>query len=207
MMFGDVRKYLLGYYRQIQEHNEIIQKQYNMDEFKFYIKGVNNPLAMASEITDNYISRITSGKSSITPALLRQRLKNVYRDILFIPTMSVFEYSFIKSLLLCTDLNASKKIRKTGSRNVKFSKLLKWVNEDELINDNYIWVFSSYLRNDIVHYDAICRHTMDCPQIDFPISMVEGKMSEGVLRSFISLAKALEDSFFNFITKLPVTRT
>jgi len=113
----------------------------------------------------------------------------------FIPVLT------IKSVLLFPNLDVTKKVIRKGERKVHLSDLIGWM-PCEMIRDKYLWKFCIQLRNDIVHFDAIGRKPMDSPDIEHPIVMEVGKEAVGNLRSILSLSQAIENEYFQFITKL-----
>lgn len=203
-----VRTYLRKFYEELQSHiDKVANKEAHRGQLSQAFKVLNNRVAIVGEITDDYMKRLARTTSPLTQNEVRERLKYVYRDILFVGTMSTVEYYFIRWLPLWPILpDAAKKVMSTGAgweRKVYLSKMIKWANKKNLIDDFYLWDFCVKLRNDIVHFDAIGRQTMKSPNIGHPVTMRQGVQASGVLRSFISLSRAIENSLFKFAMNLP----
>lgn len=128
----------------------------------------------------------------------------VLRDMLFIRSLSLFEYELLQ--IFSTDQRAPKTLKhmkkERNLREVKLWKLVHWINDDNLLDDLYLWQFALKARNDIVHYDAYARETMISPKIEHEIKMKQGEQIEGNLRSIISLTKAIESSLYEIIVRL-----
>ena len=195
-----VRDYLRGFYKDLQQHlSDAEKKQGPTAELAQAFRVISNRVLIVGEISDRYLD------GHLTEDDAQLRLKYVYRDLLFTGTMSTIEYHLVKGLLLCPDLEAAQKIRHRGKRRVHLSNLVEWLGD--MLDDSYLWDFCIKLRNDIVHDDAIGRQSMESPDIEFPVTMKEGEQAEGVLRSFVSLSRAIERSFFQLVMKLPEART
>jgi hypothetical protein len=136
----------------------------------------------------------------VTPKQIwAQALKTVYRDFLFVATMSTIEYYFSQLLLQCPNYETTQKIQKKGIRSVTMRDLINWASKERILGDYELWDFTVSARNDVVHHDAIAKHTKKSPIRDFPIEMTEGQQLSGKLRSLLSLTKHVEESFFNMV--------
>ena len=196
-----VRDYLKEFYDELQTHvSEVATKEAHEGELSQAFKVISNRVVIAREISDDYMKRLSSPVSPLSEDQVTQRLKYVYRDLLFVGTMSTIEYYFIQSLLLYPELDATKKIKRRGERKVHLSNLIVWAKD--MLDDFYLWDFCIKLRNDIVHFDAIARQSMESPDISYPVIMRQGKQASGLLRSFISLSWVIENGFFKFIMNL-----
>lgn len=200
-----VRSYLKEFYDELQEHSAYVGKMVDNEPIRDILlslyKNINNRLVMVMEITDDYMMRLTSPRFTLSEVLMKQRLKNIYRDLLFTGTISAIEYNFIRLTNMCPQLDPQGKVMsKGGERKIHLSDIIEW-NKDKL-DDFHLWDFAIKLRNDVVHFDARGRQSMDSPKIDYPIIMKEGEEAEGKLRSFISLTRAIENSFFKIIPSL-----
>ena len=157
-----------------------------------------NFISIMGEVFDMY----TKGQLGLQGTPLGQseitfRLKYIIRDLLFIPMMSTFEYYTIKLARTSPGSPAHSWIEDRGERSVHLSQLVPLIAQLE--RDKELWNFAIALRNDLVHFAGYARQTLPSPVSDFPIHMVEGQESEGVLRSYLSLLCALEESFFKFV--------
>ncbi len=93
----DVRQYLLKFYQEPQAHiKKVTQKEATKGELSQAFRVLSNRVAICGEITDDYMGRLARPASPLSQNEVRQRLKYVYRDILFVGTMSTIEYYFIK---------------------------------------------------------------------------------------------------------------
>jgi hypothetical protein len=200
----DAEDYLRDFYKQVNEHLAIIQeKEKERGSLSQAFAVIGNRIAICGDITHYHIERIAGKKSKFNKEDLGKRLLYVYRDVIFAGMMSTIEYYFIKTVLMYPDLDAAKRILMKGpgcERRVNFSDLIGWVKD--MLDDYYLWDFAVKLRNDIVHYDAIARHTVKSPNIEFPINMKQGQMSVGKLRSILSLSKGIDNSYFKFVLGL-----
>ena len=202
-----VRAYLREFYDDVQDHvDKAAKKEVRPGELSQAFKIINNRIVIVGEITDNYKKRLIRPMSPLTQNEVRERLKYVYRDILFVGTMSTIEYYFIRWLPFWPALpDATKKVMSKGAgweREIHLSDMIGWAKEKHMIDDFYLWDFCVKLRNDIVHFDAIGRQTMKSPNISYPVMMKQGKQAGGVLRSFISLSRAIENSLLKFVMNL-----
>jgi len=205
VILKDVKEYFKEYADELQEHSTFVSRIDNNEPVQDILlalyKNTSNRIVMVREVTDDYIKRLINPRFTLTEVLMKQRLKNIYRDLLFIGTMSAMEYNIIRLTIICPKLDQQGKVTsKGGERNIHFSDIIKW-NRDKL-DDFHLWDFAIKLRNDIVHFDARGRQSMDSPRISFPIIMKEGEEAQGNLRSFISLTRAIENSFFKIIPSL-----
>ena len=165
-------------------------------------KGINNRIVYVLEITDDYKMRVANPTFTLTEEGMRQRLKNIYRDLLFVGTISAIEYHFIRLTGMCTQLVPhGEVVSKERQRQIHLSQIIKW-NKGRFKDDFYLWDFAIKLRNDIVHFDARGRQSMGAPKIAHPVIMTEGEEAQGNLRSFTSLTRALENSFFKIIPSI-----
>jgi len=112
-----VRKYLCEFYQELQEHiKKVAQKEARKGELSQAFRVLSNRVAICGEITEDYMGRLARPTSPLLQDEVRQRLKYVYRDVLFVGIMSTVEYYFIRSLLLYPQLEPAKKIINKGSR-------------------------------------------------------------------------------------------
>ena len=128
--------------------------------------------------------------------------KKLYRDFLFVATMSAIEYYFCQILLQYPNYQTTSKIRKKGVRKVNILTLVKWAYEEKILLDHVLWDFIISARNDIVHHNAIARDTKPSPITDFPIDMLQGQQLSAKIRGLLSLTKHIEESFFNLVVGL-----
>lgn len=203
-----VRAYLKEFYDQVQEHiDKVAAKEVHAGELSQAFRVLNNRIAIVGEITDDYMKRLVRATSPLKQDEVRERLKYVYRDILFVGTMSTVEYYFIRWLPLWGELpDAAKEVMSKGAgweRTIYLSQMIRWANEKAILDDFYLWDFSVKLRNDVVHFDAIGRQAMKSPNIQHRIMMKKGRQASGRLRSFISLTRSIENSLFKFAMNLP----
>lgn len=121
-----VRTYLAEFRNQIQEHlDKVTSKENTKRSLSQAFVVISNRIVIVSEMTDDYINRSISPAYSLNEEQMKQQLKYIYRDILFIGIMSTIEYNFIKSLLLYPELEVTQKLKSKGERNVHFSVLIK----------------------------------------------------------------------------------
>ena len=196
-----LQSYLREFHNQTENHVEILSsRQSGSADVSHAFVVLGNRIAIAGEITDNYIARFASSADQLSQDEISSRLKYVYRDLLFVGNMSSIEYHLVKYLQLYPNLKAAQEIVKRGERRVLMSQLLSWI--DDLLDDAYLWDFAVKFRNDVVHFDARARQTMPSPNIEFPITMAEGEEATGVLRALLSLSKSIELSFYSLISGL-----
>ena len=160
---------------------------------------ISNKVNIVIPITHCIQERLQHFKIN-TPAtpkdIWAQVLKTVYRDFLFVATMSTIEYYFPRILLQYPKYQSSRVDKKT------MHDLIDWASREGILADEYLWRFANYARNDIVHRNAFAKSAMKSPILDFPIEMVEGQQLSGKLRSLLSLTKHVETSFFNAVFSL-----
>ena len=194
--------YLKDFESQVHNHkNEIASQRPGGADFTQAFTVIGNRVTMVGEITEEYERRVARPVSPITQDEARLRFKYLYRDLLFVGTMSGVEYYFIKYLLLYPEFDVTKKIVNRGERRVQFSNLIVWAKD--MLDDFYLWDFAVKFRNDVVHFDSIARQSMESPDIEFSIAMTQGQEASGRLRSILALTKSIEHSFFTFIKGLP----
>jgi len=170
--------------------------------FREIYNKINITLAITDCLT-GYPFRSESTETNTTKAKkIVEAEKKVYRDFLFVATMSTIEYHFSQILLQYPNYGTTKEIQKKGVRKVKFGELIEWASNEKILLDYDLWDFVISARNDIVHHNAIARNTKPCPIHDFPIDMNQGDELSGKLRSLLSLTRHIEESFFNIVLGL-----
>lgn len=196
-----LQSYLRDFHNQTESHGELLRsRQSGSADFSHAFRVLANRIVIAGEITDDYMGRLTRPVDPLTQDEVRQRLKYVYRDLLFIGNMASIEYYLIKYLQLYPELTAAQEISRRGERRVQMSELLSWIHD--LLDDTYLWDFAVKFRNDVVHFDARARQYMESPSIEFPITMTEGEEATGVLRAILSLSSSIEKSFYSLVSGL-----
>ena len=130
----------------------------------------------------------------------QQTSKYALRDMLFIPSMSRMEYTFIRVCKTLPDIPPAVWMN-TKEKNERTIYLKDLVREaGAAIDDHYLWEFAINFRNDVVHFNAIGRQSMVLPkQIEFPLNMSIGVEAAGQLLSIPGMLKSLEASFFDCI--------
>ena len=198
-----LKSYILEFYHRTESHKDsLMSRQSDEPDLSHAFLVLANRVAIAGEITDDYTARLTKIVDPLSQDEVSSRLKYVYRDLLFVGNMSSIEYYLVKYLQLYPALKAAQEILKRGERRVLMSQLLSWMSIDDLLDDTYLWDFAVKFRNDVVHFDARARQTMESPNIEFPITMTEGEEATGVLRSLLSLSGSIERSFYSLISGL-----
>lgn len=193
--YSVVETHLTAFQDQVEEHIQMVSDRAGL---KLWIQPfiiINNRIVLLREICAKYGWR-RPGERALTEKELGTRFKYIIRDLLFIGMMATLEYHTIKILAGLSDHPASEYIKKKDERKVHLSQLIKWIGDESL------WRFAIALRNDIVHFDAYARQTMESPDIEFPITMTQGEQASGVLRSSLSLSRELERSFYGFVIDL-----
>jgi len=179
------------------------EEKYTNKKLAKPFEDISNKINIAIPLTTQVLkTQFTSSETTNLISIRKQILKTIYRDFLFIATMSSIEYHFAKILLQFPKYNTAKEIRKNGVRKVALKELVDWSYDERLLSNFDLWDFARCARNDIVHQNAIARHTKPSPITDFPIDMNQGQGLSGNLRSLLSLTKAVEDSFFQMVLKL-----
>lgn len=204
-----VREYLKEFNDVLDEHTTVVKKIENNEPVRKILldlyRAITNRTVLVRQITDDYMKHYLKPLNP-DEAMLIQCLKVIYRDVLYIGTVSSIEFNFIRLTRISSQLDPHKKVNsEEDERNTHLSNIIKW-NKGK-IDDLYLWDFAIKLRNDIVHFDARGRQTMDSPDIEFPITMRVGEEAQGVLRSFVSITKALENSIFDNIIPIMLQPT
>jgi hypothetical protein len=198
-------KYLKDMLSVVNEHISQLETKSNGKILTKPFEDIFNKITLALAITDLFLKAPEAFNSTIPVTkeqILTQALKTVYRDLLFVATMSSIEYHFSRILLRYPHYKTAQKIQEQGVRKVKYSSVVEWACEEEILADKDLWDFAISARNDIAHHNAIARETKSSPINDFPIEMKEGSELAGKLRSLLSLTKHIEESFFNMVLGL-----
>ncbi|MBI2171648.1 MAG: hypothetical protein HYU30_06465 [Chloroflexi bacterium] len=196
-VFPDVAEYLKGTYQQVVGHLHATE-QFGHFFHQPFVVIVNRVIISTEMLEAVFLLGQRPAQQPLTADEMRSRLTYLFRDMLFVGSMSTMEYYLIQILMSCPHHPAHEAIQKKGGpRRVGLPDFMPW------LQDSALWEFAIQFRNDAVHYNAVGRRTIPSPQqLDFPIIVTEGQEAQGVLRSFVALTKALEMSYYNLLTSL-----
>ncbi len=201
------RDYLKSYCELLESHIlniKNIQKDYDISH-SFEI--LQNRACVTLEVSELFLTRFVPPDSTKKPDIqIQQRLKYIFKDTLFVGTLSTVEFylrtfleryretSIIETLLL--------RERRKNPRYIKFSSIIKELHACGKIDNLYLWEFSNQLRNDIAHNDSIGLEDMESPPMEFPIIMKAGEEARVTFRSIVSITQSIANEYYTTITKL-----
>ena len=187
------RKLLEALYQQVRLHMD------NAGEYRDIFNAINNKVVLCCKIFDSKDFVFSNNEEEL------EAIKIVLRDLLFIPTISVFEYNL---LLMLPDIKAPKTcsevVKKSSVRAVryiKFNKLVSWLGEDKLLKEEKLWRFALKIRNDIVHFNSIALSSESSPNENVKIYVIENFPITGEITSFVNLVKILEEDLYQLVLK------
>jgi len=187
---SETRVLLESLYQQARQHLE------RAGAYSGGFKAINNKIAICNKIFDSKDIRFSTNEEGI------EALKLILRDFLFIATLSVFEYNLLTIFPHKKAPIVSLEIKKKGLRKTNFSDLITWIDRDGLLSSSPLWKFAIKIRNDVVHFNGRALSSLQSPDVEIRIFVVEGEVISGELISFVKFIQKLEADYFNLICQL-----
>jgi len=185
-----------------------IKEMHGNDDIVQSFVIIQNRAAIALEVSNLLLNHFVPVSMPTSPEMqIQRRLAYIFRDILFVGTLSTIEFHLRNALenspkTYVSVIEALMDRRINEPRKIAFRSIVKKLLEEDLIESIELWDFCITLRNDIVHNDSIGQKELKCPDMDYPIIVKKGFEAMATLRSFVEITQLMESSYFTITTKL-----